>query len=131
MNLEDIRRDLDFLSDREVLLFGTYVSGEFGPRSDIDVAIITRLKDRGAMMSIRIDAAGEAPDKYDIQVFEQLPMIIKGSILENFQVLFGDPLEIGEYLYLFRKFWKDFSYRIEVPTVDEIRKGMQQRQSNK
>ncbi|MDF1541460.1 MAG: nucleotidyltransferase domain-containing protein, partial [Candidatus Thorarchaeota archaeon] len=109
---------------REVILFGSYVTGESGPISDIDVAIITRELDREKNFHTRIEASGNAPQKYDIQIFEMLPLIIKGSLLGNFEVLFGDPLEIGMYFYKFRKFWEDYSHRIEVPTFEEIRKGI-------
>ncbi len=124
MKLDDIRSELSFLSNREVILFGSYVTGESGPISDIDVAIITRELDREKNFHTRIEASGKAPQKYDIQIFEMLPLIIKGSILGNFEVLFGNPLEIGMYFYKFRKFWEDYSHRIEVPTFEEIRKGI-------
>lgn len=90
---------MSFLSDKEVVLFGSYVTENAGPRSDIDVAIITRSNDRREMMQIRIKAVGKAPDYYDIQVFEALLLVLKGAIIENFEVLFGDPLEIGMYFY--------------------------------
>jgi predicted nucleotidyltransferase len=124
MNLDKIRKDLSFLSGREVVLFGSYVKGDFGPRSDIDVAVITRLQDRREIMDVRIEASGKAPKGYDIQVFEQLPLIVKGSILQDFEVLFGNPLEIGMYFYFVRKIWEDYRHRIEVPTVEEIVKGI-------
>ena len=123
MNLSKIREDLHFLANRDVILFGSQVSRTTSPRSDIDVAIISHSQDREELMQIRIDACGQAPEGYDIQVFEALPLVIKGAIIEEFEVLFGDPLEIGMYLYHFRKLWEDYRYRIEVPTVEEIRKG--------
>lgn len=124
MNISKIRQDLHFLSDREVVLFGSFVEQTFSPRSDIDIAIITRSQDAAKLLQIRIDASGKAPEGYDIQIFESLPLVIKGSILENFEVLFGDPLEIGMYFYHFRKLWEDYRYRIDVPTIEEIRKGV-------
>lgn len=124
MDLEGIREDLSFLSDREVVLFGSYVTGDAGPCSDIDVAIITRLHDRKEMMRIRVEASGRTLESYDIQVFELLPLIVKGSILENYEVVFGDPIDIAFYFYHVRKMWEDYIHRIEVPTVDEIRKGI-------
>ncbi|MFO7837585.1 MAG: nucleotidyltransferase domain-containing protein [Candidatus Thorarchaeota archaeon] len=102
------------------MLFGSYVNGETGPRSDIDVAIITRSHDREEMMQIRIEAAGKAPEYYDIQVFEALPLILKSAIIENFEVLFGNPLEIGMHFYHVRKIWEDYRHRIEIPTIEEI-----------
>ena len=126
MNVEDIRKDLSFLSNQEVVLFGSFVKGDHGPRSDIDVAIITREQDREKNFHTQLEASGKAPDRYDIQVFELLPLILKGAILEDFEVLFGDPLEIGMYFYKVRKFWEDFSHRIEIPTIAEIRKGIEE-----
>ena len=52
MDLDDIREDLSFLSNREVILFGSYVTGEAGPNTDIDVAIIARLHDRKEMLRV-------------------------------------------------------------------------------
>ena len=124
MNIRRIRHDLHFLSDHEVVLFGSFVEQTFGPRSDIDIAIITRSQDAAKLLQIRIDASGKAPEGYDIQIFESLPLVIKGSILENFEVLFGDPLEIGMYFYHFRKLWEDYGYRLEVPTVEDIRRSI-------
>lgn len=123
MDLDKIREDLRFLEDREVVLFGSVVAGASTSRSDVDVAIISRLRNRTEMMDLRIKAAGQAPEGYDIQVFESLPLIVRGSILEMFEVLFGDPLEIGMYLYYERKLWDDFRHRLEIPTIEEIQKG--------
>ncbi len=124
MNLEAIRNDLSFLSDKEVVLFGSFVTGECGPRSDIDVAIIARSHEGSKVHNIRIEAVGRAPECYDIQVFEALPLVLKGSIIENYEVLFGDPLEIGMYFYRVRKAWEDYMHRVEIPTVEEIRRGL-------
>lgn len=124
VNIDKIRGDLHFLADGEVVLFGSYVSGALTPRSDIDVAIITRSHDEDEMMQVRIEASGKAPEGYDIQVFEALPLVLKGAIVDEFEVLFGNPLEIGMYFYHVRKVWEDYRFRIEVPTIEEIRKGV-------
>ena len=123
MNHDKIRRDLHFLSDTEVVLFGSQVTKTSDSRSDVDIAIITHSQDKDEMMQIRLDALGQAPEGYDIQIFEELPLVIKGAIIEEFVVLFGDPLEIGMHFYYIRKLWEDYRYRIEVPTIEEIQKG--------
>ena len=124
MNISKIREDLHFLANRDVVLFGSYVTQTTSPRSDIDVAIVAHSQDKNELMQIRIEASGKSAECYDIQVFEALPLIIKGAIIEEFEVLFGDPLEIGMYFYHFRKLWEDYRHRIEVPTIEEIRKGV-------
>ena len=55
---------------------------------------------------------GIAPLKYDIRVFELFPIYIQASITNNYLVLFGDPLQISEYLYCYRKKWDDCKHRI-------------------
>ncbi len=126
MNINRIREDLSFLSDKEVVIFGSFVRGDFGPTSDIDIAIITRDKDKKKNLEIRIEALGRAPKCYDIHIFEELPLALKGIVIENYIVLFGDPLEIGMYFYHFRKLWEDFRHRIEIPTIAEIRKSIRE-----
>jgi len=37
--------------------------------------------------------------------------------MEGYKILFGDPLEISEYFYFWRKMWNDFGHRIEYHEV--------------
>ena len=55
---------------------------------------------------------GKLPLKYEIRIFELLPIHIQISIIENFKVIFGDLLEISEYFYQFRKKWDDCKDKI-------------------
>ncbi|NWF95672.1 MAG: nucleotidyltransferase domain-containing protein [Candidatus Thorarchaeota archaeon] len=121
MKVDDVRADLHFLKDREVILFGSFVTGDLTPHSDIDVAIITRSSDRRLLMETRIDASGRASDRYDIHVLEALPLLVIGSILDHYEVLFGDPLEIGLYLCRYRRRWNDYRHRVEIPSIREMR----------
>ncbi len=54
-----------------------------------------------------------APPVYDIRIFELLPLQIKISVIENYEVLFGNRLDLSEYFYIFRKMWRDTKHRIE------------------
>jgi hypothetical protein len=40
-----------------------------------------------------------------------LPLYIKIEIIQNHLLIFGNPYELGEYFYLFRKLWKDQEHR--------------------
>ena len=112
-NSEEIRENLDKLrSDYEVVLYGSIVTGDLRPNSDIDVAVITRIQNMEENEKIQYDLFGIAPLKYDIRVFELFPIYIKIEIIRNYQVLFGNPLEISEYFYGFRKKWEDCKHRI-------------------
>ncbi len=124
MDLERIRQDLAFLSGWEMLVFGSVVTGHAGPRSDIDIAIITRTSDVDEHWNLRLDALGKAPEGYDIQILEDLPIVMIADILENYAVVFGDPPAIGEYLYRYRREWERYQRRFEVPSLDDIKRGV-------
>ncbi len=51
-NIQEIKNDLSLLNNYEVVLFGSYASGKADIRSDIDIAIITREKDRKKAMEL-------------------------------------------------------------------------------
>ncbi|MCZ7394534.1 MAG: nucleotidyltransferase domain-containing protein [Candidatus Methanoperedens sp.] len=112
MNMGEIKNDLKLLKDYEVILFGSFVSGEFREGSDIDVAVITRSKDNDRNLELLKSFMGKARPIYDIRIFELLPLKLKASAVGCYSVLYGDELEISEYFYEFRKQWDDQKHRI-------------------
>ena len=109
----DIRSDLLFLEDYEVVIFGSYANKTANKRSDIDIAVITRMNDRARCIEIWKDLLGRSPSIYDIRIFELLPLQIKNSVIENCRVVFGDKLDISEYFYNFRKRSRSAREKIE------------------
>lgn len=112
LSLDKIREELKELSDYEVVIFGSYVTGEFREGSDVDVAVITRIRDEKENISIQKRIAAKVRPIYDVRVFELLPLKVKASVFSNYIVLFGDELEISEYFYFWRKMWDDVKHRI-------------------
>ena len=111
--IKQIMEDLKFLRRKcDVVIYGSRVEGGMRPKSDIDVAIISHETEKEQNIELQKDLLGEFPLKYDIRIFELLPIYIQISIIENYQVIFGDPLEISEYFYSFRKKWDDCKHRI-------------------
>jgi len=111
--LEDIKKILEKLEETyEIVLYGSYIEKSMRPTSDIDISVLTRLQDKQKNKLIQYDLFGVAPLKYDIRVFELLPIFIQISIIKNYKVIFGDPLDISEYFYYFRKKWDDCKNRI-------------------
>jgi len=111
LSLDEIREDLMELSRFEAVIYGSYVTGEYREGSDIDIAIITRAKEREKNFEIQKEL-WKAKPIYDVRVFELLPLKVKASVMENYIVLFGDELEISEYFYHWRKMWEDVKRRI-------------------
>jgi predicted nucleotidyltransferase len=96
----------------EVILFGSLVEGGFRPESDIDIGVITRNRNQKYNIELQKNLLGQFPLKFDVRVFELFPIDIQISIIQNYEVLFGDPLEISEYFYEYRKKWDDCKDRI-------------------
>ena len=90
-----------------ILLFGSYVQNRPTRRSDIDICLIKPSK--GVLNALYEKFGG----KYDIQIFENLPLYIKMDIIKHHITIYGDELELSEYFYFFRKLWKDMRLRIE------------------
>jgi len=111
--IEDIREILEYLKEKfEVILFGSSVEGGIRSESDIDIAVITRNSSKKQNMELQKTLLGRFPLKFDIRVFELFPIDIQISVIENYDVIFGNLLEISEYFYYFRKKWDDCKYRI-------------------
>lgn len=116
-----IKTDLYFAKDYEVVVFGSYAGKRADKRSDIDIAVITREKDRDKCMKIWMEVLGKAPKTYDVKIFELLPLHIKASLIDNYEVVFGNRLDISEYFYEFRKLWNDMKYRFRENQFQSVR----------
>ena len=111
--IEEMKEILEPLKEKyEVILYGSAVEGGMRPESDIDIAIITRNKNEKQSIELQKSLLGKFPIKFDIRVFELFPIDIQISIIINYNVIYGNPLEISEYFYYFRKKWEDCKYRI-------------------
>lgn len=110
-SLSEIKKDLKHLEKFETVIYGSYVSDYFTPRSDIDIAIITRKTDPKKNKEIWKNALKKNKHPYHLNIFELLPLNVKAEIMDDYIALFGDRLEISEYFYHFRKLWNDSKYR--------------------
>ena len=130
-SLSEIRRDLEPLRDYWVVVYGSYARNQCTPRSDIDVAVITKIRDPNANIKILWTLFSKIKPGYDVRIFELLPLPIKISVINNYIVIFGDPLDISEYFYFYRKLWKDVKPRYlanQFKSYKEILEGIKRRQ---
>ncbi|ADT83359.1 nucleotidyltransferase domain-containing protein [Thermococcus barophilus] len=98
-----------------IVLYGSYAKGSQTGRSDIDVCLIK--PEKGIYERVLEKLGG----KYDVKIFEELPLYIKIDIIKNHRIIYGDELEISEYFYHFRKLWKDMEHRIKENQFSSIR----------
>ncbi len=112
-SIDEIKHILAPLKEKyEVILFGSAVEGGLRPKSDIDIAILSHNQNEKKNIKFQKELLGKFPLKFDIRVFELFPIYIQISIIQNYKVIFGNPLEISEYFYNFRKKWDDCKHRI-------------------
>ena len=128
--MKEIKNDLKELSKYEVVLFGSCVTGDATSRSDIDIAVITRIRDEKKNSKIWFYLLGKIPPIYDLKISEMLPLHIKAEVMNNYIVVFGDRLDISEYFYYYRKLWNDVKFRYEsnrITSHAERIKGLENR----
>ena len=104
-----------------ILLFGSYVEGEQTKRSDIDVCIVNPSK------GVLNDISGKLGGKYDIKVFDNLPLYIKLEIIRHHVVVYGNEANLSEYFYFFRKLWQDMEHRIAENEFKDVTERMRYR----
>lgn len=114
--VKDIERDFGFLRDKKgieaVLLYGSWAKNEQNVRSDIDVCIVApdlkTPKQFAKLLGViwrKINA-----NKYDVRIFEELPLYIKMDIIKNHRIIFSkNTPELYYYFYHYRKLWNDQS----------------------
>jgi hypothetical protein len=113
-----IAKDFEFLKDRvlAVLIFGSAVDGEGRGGRDTDICIVAPEGFDIKEVFRKVDVSGK---KYDVWLFEELPLYMKMEVIEKHEVVFcRDILELYEYFYQFRKLWKDQKRRNEVTRED-------------
>ncbi len=122
-----VKADLQFLDDPlwqerllGVLLYGSQSTGEAGENSDIDLCIVApEALDQSKLWRQFISHLRDS--RYDVRIFELLPMYLKAAVIEQGVVVHcKDEPELYEYLYSFRRDWDDQKHR-QTLTPEEAR----------
>jgi len=74
---------------RFIALFGSYAKGNATKHSDIDIAIYYD-SDEKERFNFRILVSGSLGDKYDIQIFQELPLYVKQEIFKHGKFIYGE-----------------------------------------
>jgi len=104
-----LQKDLEIIKDdvEGILLYGSCANEKADFRSDIDICIVKPGKSGILQRILKKFGA-----KYDIKIFEDLPLYVKINVIENYRIIYGDEASISYYLYGFRKNWEDMRHRI-------------------
>ena len=117
----DLKRDFEMFKDNAlgILLFGSSARREDVERSDIDICIVRPAND-GLLTEMNRMLGG----KYDIKVFENLPLYIQIEIIRDHRIICGDEVELSAYFYRFRRLWADMVPRVEYNQFDSVGERM-------
>jgi len=117
MDLKTYKKDFKAFNSAAfgILLYGSCARGNFQKRSDIDICIVTPDND-GVIRKINKRLGG----KFDVKVFEKMPLYIQIEVIQNHRVIYGDIIEISAYFYKFRRLWEDMAKRIHDNRFDSV-----------
>lgn len=113
--IEDLKRALaDVAPDLfGAMLWGSHATGRAHEGSDIDVCLVAgKDAELSQIDQSALQLAGRLGPRFDVKVFETLPLYLKGEVIEGGVVVAAlDEPALWEYLRDFRKVWEDQSVR--------------------
>ncbi len=117
--LDQIYSDFSIvIKEKEILgifLYGSYLLDNETSKSDIDLCIVAPNEDIHKLISAILQNINVTSKKYDVRVFQELPLYIKIHVIENGKLIYTvNELDLYEYFYLYRKLWNDQKHRQEI-----------------
>jgi len=117
--LDQIYNDFSYVIEKKdilgILLFGSYSKSKNTNRSDIDICIVAPKEDLHKLLSFVLQNINVEANKYDIRIFNELPLYIKIHIIEDGLLIYSsNKLDLYEFFYIYRKLWDDQKHRQEI-----------------
>lgn len=101
-----------------VYLFGSHAHGRAHQASDVDVCLIAGGPE--AVEALSRQALARTTSRMDVKVFEEMPLWLKGEILDEGRLLWArDAAALHDYLWRFRRIWED-ERRRAVPSEEDV-----------
>jgi len=121
--LNQIHNDFSYVIEKKdilgILLYGSYSKNKNSNRSDIDICIVAPNEDLHQLISFVLQNINVAANKYDIRLFNELPLYIKIHIIEDGILVYShNELDLYEFFYIYRKLWEDQKHRQEISKED-------------
>jgi len=88
-----------------VVVYGSFLTERYNKLSDIDAAIYYE-GNKKESFKFRLALSGELPDKFDIQIFQDLPLYIRNDIIKNGKIIYKKDIKevSGIYISVIREF---------------------------
>ena len=106
--LETIKRILsEYVGGCEVRAFGSRVNGSAKGYSDIDIAVYYH-DDKKERFKFRMKVLGRIDDKFDVQIFQDLPLYVQKDIVSSGEVIYYS--DYREIFKIYMKTIRDFEH---------------------
>ena len=87
------------------MIWGFYAKKTRDKKSDINIYVVAGECDPNYLYYETLAIKGKNP-KYDIKIFELLPLWLKIELIKNHEIVYAkDKLALYEYFYFYRKLW--------------------------
>ena len=97
-----------------IILYGSIVEGNQTPLSDIDLSVYYE-GTKEERFKFRMEALGNVNDKFDIQIFQDLPLYIRKEIISHGEILYQKNYsEIFDIFIKTIKSFGDFKPRLDI-----------------
>lgn len=96
--LETLEKNHEFHHIRFIILYGSVAEGTNDPDSDIDIAISTDLDYLDAE-KFRMKILGRVSDKFDLHIFEHLPIFVQINVFKGKVLYVTNEDEIYDIAY--------------------------------
>jgi predicted nucleotidyltransferase len=88
--------------DRKILfvaLYGSYAKKSQNKMSDIDLAVYYKGNEK-ERFRFRINLAGELGDKYDVRIFQDLPLYMRNEVIKSGKILYKRDMQKLREIYI-------------------------------
>ncbi|MEK6937677.1 MAG: nucleotidyltransferase domain-containing protein [Nanoarchaeota archaeon] len=90
-----------------IILYGSFSQGKQTPLSDVDVCLSLSL-DKKERVKLRLSLLSELPEKYDLQIFEDLPSYVQVEVLKGKFLYLRDQKKTTEMAFNLIREFEDF-----------------------
>ena len=97
-----------------IILYGSFAEGNQTPLSDIDLSVYYE-GTKEERFKFRMEALGNVNDKFDIQIFQDLPLYIRKEVISHGKILYQKNYsEIFDIFIKTIKSFGDFKPRLDI-----------------
>ncbi|MDP3742590.1 MAG: nucleotidyltransferase domain-containing protein [Candidatus Micrarchaeota archaeon] len=114
-----------------VIAFGSQVDGKSHAFSDVDLCLVMPHASEKTRGDTLLNVAGILPENYDVKIFEDLPLMLKGEVVKNGKTLFTrNENELHEYLWNWKKNYDDYTYQYNLAHTGPLERVKKWKKNN-